>query len=75
MKTNPCEKVFESLLNSREVGKLFGVHSATVLRMARAGQLPCVKVGKLWRFSGSQLSAWVESGTTPTQRSVRRESQ
>jgi excisionase family DNA binding protein len=64
MKTNPSEQVFERLLNSKEVGKLFGVHSATVLRMARAGRLPCVKIGKLWRFSVSQLDAWIASGTT-----------
>jgi len=47
MKTNPCEQVVEHLLNSTEVAKLLGVHSATLQGMARAGQLPCVKVGKL----------------------------
>ena len=51
MKTNPCEQVFEPLLNSREAGKLLGVHPATMKRLATAGKLPCVKVGKLWRFS------------------------
>ena len=38
--------------------------AATVLRMARAGTIPCVKVAKLWRFSVSQLDAWVASGTS-----------
>ncbi len=51
MKTNPCEQVFEKLLNPKEVGKLFGVFSATVLRMARAGRLPGVRFVRLWRFS------------------------
>jgi excisionase family DNA binding protein len=69
MKTNPFEQVFEKLLNSKEVGKLFGVSSATVLRMARAGRLPCVKVGNLWRFSVSHLDAWVASGTTFSRKS------
>jgi excisionase family DNA binding protein len=70
MKQNPCEQVFEPLLNSREVAKLLGVHPATLQRMARAGQLPCVKVGKLWRFSVSQLDAWVASGTTSGRKSL-----
>ncbi len=70
MKTSPCEQVFEPLLNSREAAKLFGVHAVTLQRMARAGQIQCVKVGKLWRFSGSQLSAWVASISTPIRKSV-----
>jgi excisionase family DNA binding protein len=64
MNANPCEQVFERLLDSREVTKLLGVHHATLQRMARAGQLPCLKVGKLWRFRVSQLDAWIASGIT-----------
>jgi excisionase family DNA binding protein len=63
MKTSPCEQVFEPLLNSKEVARLLGVHPATLQRMARASQLPCVKVGKLWRFSVTQLDAWIASAT------------
>jgi excisionase family DNA binding protein len=63
MRLHPCEQVFEPLLNSKNAAKFLGVHAATVLRMARAGRIPCVRVGKLWRFSISQLDAWVASGT------------
>jgi hypothetical protein len=41
MKTNPSEQVFEPLLNSREAGKLLGVHPATMKRVARAGKPMC----------------------------------
>ncbi len=64
MNANPCEQVFERLLDAREVAKLLGVHRATLQRMARDGQLPGVKVGKLWRFRISQLDAWIASGMT-----------
>lgn len=64
MNANPCEQVFERLLDAKEVAKLLGVHQATLHRMARAGQLPCVKVGKLWRFRVSQLDRWIASGMT-----------
>jgi excisionase family DNA binding protein len=64
MNANPCTKVFEfePLLNVREVAKLFGVNHAMLLRMARSGQLPSVKVGKLWRFRVSELNSWIASG-------------
>ena len=70
MKTNPCESVFEPLLNSTETAKLLGVNPGTVHRLARAGQIPCIKVGKLWRFSASQLSAWVSSSSNAVRKSA-----
>src|SRR4029077_2043161 len=68
MNANPCKTVseFEPLLNVREVAKLFGINHSTLLRMARSGHLPGVKIGRLWRFrrggvpevrSGSMKSA------------------
>ncbi len=42
--------------------------------MARASQLPCVKAGKLWRFSVSQSNAWVASDTTLGRKSLSRTS-
>jgi len=62
MDANPCQPVFEPLLNVREVAKLFGVNHATLLRMARSGQLPGVKIGKLWRFRVSESNSWITSG-------------
>jgi excisionase family DNA binding protein len=64
MNANPCKTVseFEPLLNVREVAKLFGVNHAMLLRMARSGQLPGVKIGKLWRFRVSELNSWITSG-------------
>jgi hypothetical protein len=34
MKPNPCEQVFEPLLNSRAVAQLLGVYPATLQRIS-----------------------------------------
>jgi excisionase family DNA binding protein len=64
MNANPCKTVseFEPLLNVRKVAKLFGVNHSTLLRMARSGHLPGVKIGRLWRFRVSELNSWITSG-------------
>jgi excisionase family DNA binding protein len=54
MNANPCEQVFERFVDDREVAKLLRVHQATLQRMARDAQPPCMKVGKLWRFRVSR---------------------
>jgi len=63
MIANPCQAVCEPLLRVGEVAKLLGVHPSTLLRLATSGRLPGVKIGKLWRFRGSDLDAWVASGS------------
>lgn len=41
----------QTMLTAEEVARLARVHPVTVLRAAREGQLPGVRVGRQWRFS------------------------
>jgi excisionase family DNA binding protein len=49
---------FEPLLDSNEAAELLKIHPKTLQRMARRGEVPCIQIGKLWRFRGSELNAW-----------------
>jgi excisionase family DNA binding protein len=73
MNANPCKTVpeLEPLLDVREVAKLFGVNHAMLLRMVRRGQLPGVKIGKLWRFRVSELNSWITSGISAKREHIR----
>ena len=46
---------FPLVLNSRRAADLLGLHYKTVEKMARAGELPGVQLGKAWRFSRDAL--------------------
>jgi excisionase family DNA binding protein len=50
----------ERLLNSCEAARFLGVHPRTLQRMVIRGEISGVRVGRLWRFSPSSLSRWVE---------------
>lgn len=45
-------------LTVEEVAERFGVNATTVYRLAQAGKLPGIKVGKQWRFSAARLEEW-----------------
>lgn len=49
---------FEPLLKVPEAAELLGMHPKTIQAMARAGEIPCTKVGKYWLFRASSLDAW-----------------
>jgi excisionase family DNA binding protein len=52
---------FETLLGVPEAAELLHMHPKTLQGLARAGSIPCVRVGKYWLFRASWLDAWVEN--------------
>jgi excisionase family DNA binding protein len=50
-----------TLLNADQVAEYLGLHKVTVLRFAREGKLPGLKVGREWRFRADDMRAWLEA--------------
>lgn len=48
----------EPLIDAEVVGELLQLHPKTVKRLAGAGVIPGMRIGKLWRFRASTLDAW-----------------
>jgi excisionase family DNA binding protein len=56
------ERSFEPLIDNDQAADLLKVHPKVLQRMARRGEVPAHKIGKFWRFRGSELDAWLCSG-------------
>jgi len=57
---------FEPLWTPKDAGIYLGIHEKTVIKMARLGQLPALRLGKHWRFRRADLVAWAESQVQST---------
>lgn len=57
----------DELLDITSVAAYLGVSERTVYNKVRAGDLPAVKVGRLWRVRASDLESWL----APTRSSGR----
>lgn len=61
------------MLTAKDMQNRLQVDRSTIYRMAEAGQIPAVKVGKQWRFPAQQIETWLgnpalsRSKTTPQQ--------
>src|SRR5579875_3421142 len=57
----------EPLLNVAQAASLLNVRESWVRAAARAGRLPCVRVGRHLRFSREQLQRWLgeQRASTP----------
>lgn len=51
---------FEPLLRVEEAALLLGgMHAKTLMRLAREGDVPAIKIGRCWFFRASALDDWV----------------
>lgn len=58
------ENVAESegeILTVYEVARFLRVPKSTVYKLARIGQIPASKIGKHWRFTRSEIQAWMHA--------------
>jgi excisionase family DNA binding protein len=53
------EGTWEPLLDAEEAAKHLGVHPKTLQKMARAGKVPCFRIGRHVKFRLSALDVWV----------------
>lgn len=56
---NSSKPDLDSLLTVESVAHLFMVSSTTIRNWAKNGQLPAIKIGRLWRFRRADVEAWV----------------
>ncbi len=48
------------LLTTRQVQALLHVDRTTIYRLVASGQLPAIRVGKQWRFTGAAVESWLQ---------------
>ena len=51
----------DPLMTSKEAALILRIHPKVLERMAKAGEVPALKVGKFWRYRTSDLAKWVGS--------------
>lgn len=52
----------EKWMGLKEIAEHLGISVVTIYRWVENGNIPCHKVGKLWKFKPSDVDAWVSSG-------------
>jgi excisionase family DNA binding protein len=62
---------FEPLLTAHEAAEYLRVHVKTVQKLARKQIVPCVRMGKYWRFRLSVLDQWVTAQQNQTSQPLR----
>ena len=52
------------MLTAKDIQDLLHVDRSTVYRMAEAGSIPAMRVGRQWRFPADQVTQWLNNSAT-----------
>jgi len=50
---------YEPLLDDKQAGVFLRLHSKTVQRLARRGEIPAFRIGRYYRYRASELDVWL----------------
>ena len=64
---------FEPLLSADEAAEHLRIHVKTLQKLAREQRVPCVRMGKYWRFRLSSLDRWVAAQENQSSQPLRLE--
>lgn len=52
------EKTESEIMTTQEVAEYLRLAEATIYKLAQAGEIPAVKVGRTWRFKKGLIDEW-----------------
>jgi excisionase family DNA binding protein len=52
----------DEIMTVNELAEYLKVTPSTIYRLAKAGEIPAVRVGRSWRFKRELIDAWIRSG-------------
>ncbi len=57
------ERVEVEIMTTSEVAQYLRLAEATIYRLAQAGEIPAMKVGRVWRFRKDLIDEWFRQGS------------
>ena len=56
----------EPLMSVKDLAEYLQVDMSTIYLWSQRGQIPAMKVGKMWRYRRSEIDDWLEERRTPS---------
>jgi PTS system nitrogen regulatory IIA component len=64
----------DQLMSVRDLADYLQVDVSSVYLWSQRGQIPALKVGRMWRYRRSDIEAWLDERRSPATKDVSRSS-
>jgi excisionase family DNA binding protein len=52
------------IMTTKEVSKYLSLHEITICKYAAGGEIPAIRIGRVWRFDKKAVDKWKKSRKT-----------
>lgn len=56
------------IMTTKEVAKYLALHEITICKYAAGGEIPAIRIGRVWRFDKKAVDNWKKSQKTGNRR-------
>ena len=54
--------ILAQIMTTREMAKYLKLHQITICKLSKAGKIPSVRIGRVWRFDKEVIDEWIARG-------------
>ena len=60
------------IMTTKELAAYLKLHQITILKYAAQGQIPAIRIGRVWRFDKERIDNWIQEGQKSNPRISRK---
>ena len=61
------EVILADIMTTRELAGYLKLHEITICKYAANGEIPAIRIGRVWRFDKEAIDEWIIKGQNQTQ--------
>ena len=50
------------IMTTKEISEYLRIHQITICKYAAVGEIPAIRVGRVWRFGKEAIDKWIGEG-------------
>ncbi len=50
------------VMTTKEIARYLKLHEITICKLAAEGNVPAIRIGRVWRFDKEAIDAWIAEG-------------
>jgi excisionase family DNA binding protein len=61
------------MMTTKEIAEYLKLHEITVCKYAAQGEIPAIRIGRVWRFDKHAIDKWIRDRTAPAPTAASKE--
>jgi len=50
------------IMTTKELAEYLRLHQITICKLSKEGKIPCIRIGRVWRFDKEVIDEWISKG-------------